>query len=113
MIPDFVELSSVQLFMRRTYRRKEKQLVGVCSTWRTFAQSFGQRNLAGSCHWDNKLIGPLRALLLALALRNILNSAARSSVLALDFRCAFSRWLKSGLAAINGNRCSTDERSLV
>src|ERR1700733_851743 len=27
--------------------------------------------------------------------------------------CSFSRWLQSGLAAVDGNRCSTDERSLV
>jgi hypothetical protein len=30
-----------------------------------------------------------------------------------EFRCWFCRWLKSGLAAVDWNGCSTDERSLV
>jgi len=40
MIPDFAELTAVELLMCRAYRRKEKHLAGSCSTWRTFAQAF-------------------------------------------------------------------------
>ena len=45
VIPDFAELTSVELFMCRAYRRKEKHLAGSCSTWRTFAQASGPQNL--------------------------------------------------------------------
>ena len=73
-------ISTVELFMRRAYRLKEKHLAGSCSTWRTFAQA-------------------------STAPQSLRPAAA----LALDFRCSFSRRLKSGLAAVDRNRCSANE----
>src|SRR5258708_6649785 len=62
--------------MPRAYRLKEKHLAGSCSTWRTFAQA-------------------------STAPQSLRPAAA----LAPDFRCSFSRRLKSGLAAVDRNRC--------
>ncbi len=75
-------ISTVELFMRmsRAYRLKEKHLAGSCSTWRTFAQA-------------------------STAPQSLLPTAAS----ALDFRCSFSRRLKSGLVAVDRNRCSANE----
>jgi hypothetical protein len=73
-------ISTVELFMPRACRLKEKHLAGSCSTWRTFAQA-------------------------STAPQSLRPAAA----LALDFRCSSSHRLKSGLAAVDRNRCSANE----